>query len=209
MPEWLKTVIAGAAGGLISGGFLLLADYLRHTRFKKERFQSLLVEKRVAACGDLMRMLRELEVNLSPTSHGAWPLSWPYYGRDPRNLSDSEIEHAKRVDQRISELGHFVSTNEIVLGSEIIRAWHPNYGTLMDLRVRVQTGLDNDGFVVEALLKLLPEFVDEIAKAIKKALRGADIEFVPTHEWQALRRRGQEKADQLIADVKSELEAQK
>lgn len=205
MSEWLKTVIAGTAGGLLSGGFLLLADYLRHLRAKKERYQELLVEKRVVACGDLMRMLIELDADLSPIQHGIEPLRWPKDSRITPNPSEGQIEHAKRVDKRISELSHYVAANEIILVPEVVKVWHFYYGALTSIRSSVRVRLENDAFAEDALERLLPKFIDETAEAIKRALHGADVEFIPTHEWQALRRDGQEKAKHLIAEAKSRI----
>jgi len=209
MPEWLKilvTALGGSlVGGAVSGTFLLVADWLRHKRRKVERYQDLLIEKRIAACNDLLRMIAELHRELTPDLDRAELLRWPKDSRTPPDLPEAAVEGARRVAEKTEELTRFVAANHMLLGPEVLQAWYPYYGALAQLIILARTERRDDILVGDALGKLLHPSFDSIAEAVKKELEGAGLDYMPSHQRQALMKQGFAKADRLVAEARERL----
>jgi hypothetical protein len=205
MSEWLKTVIASGIGGIISGGFLLLADYLRHRRTRPERYEECLVEKRIKACDELMRLLLRFWSNFSPIQKGVEPLRLPKNPRICPNHSQEQLAEAKQLHQDIADMSQFVQSNEMFLGPQVVKAWQTYFAALMKIKLEASLGPENDGYLIFALTKLMPEFFDKIAEAIKAELCGANIEFLSTLAVKAAKQTGHRMADALLKEAEQEL----
>jgi hypothetical protein len=206
VPEWLKILLSALSGGVISGGFLLLADYLRHRRRRVERCQEILTEKRIEACQKLMQMLVELREEASPLTYGAEVLRYPKTQRSPADLTDAQKEHAKRLDNHIGEIGMFLITNQMYLGAAVMRTMEFHWGAFRWLRFKLTLPKNSACAIEGAVEKVLFEIVDKAAEAIEKEFGDAGITFVPSEEWRNLRREGQSRADKLVDEEKQFLD---
>ena len=201
MNQWWVPLFSTLFGGAI----VLYADYLRHQRTKKERYQQLLAEKTIVACGTLMRLLIELSASLSPISFGVGPLRWPKDRRISPNPSVEDEEQAKKVQKQLSELNEFVETNQMILGPKVYKTWSYYWGTFQALQIKIRASTNDEVFICNALEDLMNEFIDKIGMSIRDELKGVGIEFVPTKEWRKLRHDGIEKAEPLIERAKSKI----
>ena len=208
MAEWIKILIAVVVGGIITGVFGLVVEHLRHRWKMGERYQQLLAEERLSSCDKLVGMLIEFDNDLSPIQYGVEPLRWPKDRRITSNPTEEQIEHAKRIQQRIADLSHFVATHEMVLGPKVVSTWNKYYGALNYLRSRIITraGTGMNDIAAEALEKLMTEFIDQICKSVRDQLRGAGVEFVPTSKMRELRREGRERIEELLKEAEAEIE---
>lgn len=205
MPEWIKILLSALGGALVAGGLGLFGQYLRHKWSKVERYQEVLIEKRIAAYGHLLAQMTELHAHLAPIQLGAEPLRYPKDRRVSPDATEEEKEYAKDIATRISDLSHFVATNEMLLGPRVLRPWNVYYGALMSLRTKARVRREEDAFVVEALIKLLGPAIDSIANAIKEELEGTEVEFLSSKERRTLIKEGQGKAKRLLAEAKAKI----
>ncbi len=165
----------------------------------------MIAEKRVLALADLMRMLIELEAELSPMRNGVEPLRHPKDLRITSNPTEEQIRDAERVFQKIRELSRFVVVNEMILGLEVIKTWHFYFGAFQLMQIQVKYGREDDIAIGNALQKLMLDFIDEIAGAIKRSAPDANLNFVPATEWQGLKTKGINVGKQRIDAAKDEL----
>ncbi|MFA5160315.1 MAG: hypothetical protein WC484_07425 [Candidatus Omnitrophota bacterium] len=203
--NWICEGLIPLFSTLFGGTIILCADFLRHKRTKKERYQQLLAEKTIEACGKLMRLLVELNANLAPITFGAEPLRWPKDKRISPNPSDQDNEQGKKVHKQLSDLNEFVETSQMILGPKVYRTWSFYWGTFQGLRIKIQSSNKDETFVCSALEDLMNEFIDKIGTSIQDELEGVGIDFVPTKEWRDLRHDGIKRADHLIDIARSRI----
>lgn len=199
---WLYQGAIPLFATLFGGGIVLFADHLRSKRTKDERYREIIAEKSIEAYGTLMRLLIELNASISPIQYGLEPLRWPKDRRVSPNPSELDNERAKKVHNQLSELNSFVETNQMILGSEVYKTWQSYWATFKTLQIKAEINSREDIYLCDAIENLMNEYIDAIGKSIKDQLKSVGVDFVLTHEWQALRHEGIKKADALIAASK-------
>ena len=205
MTEWATILIAVIVGAVISCGFLLLVEYLRHRWKLSERYKDLLAERQLSVCNKLSKMLFDFVSDLSPASHGVEPLRWPKDRRITPNPPREAVEHAQRINQQLTELTYYIATNEMILGPGIVRVWNRYYGALMQIKQTVSTSNQRDTAAIATLDKLLTEFTDKMSEAIQEELQGINIKFVSSKEVKEIRKEGIELAKKLLTQTEAEV----
>jgi hypothetical protein len=159
----------------------------------------------MAACSDLLRMIAELHRELTPDLNRAEVLRWPKDSRTPPDLPKEAVERARRVEEKTGELTRSVAANHMLLGPKVLQAWYPYYGALGQLTILARTERRDDILVGDALTRLLHPSFDSVAEAIKKELEGAGLDYMPSHEREALVRQGFAEADRFVAEARERL----
>lgn len=202
MPEWVLTLF----GVLFGGGVLLFADHVRHKRRKVERYRDIVVEKRITACSELVRMLTELYRHIDPIRLGTTALRWPPRGPGrPREIPEELQAQVKRATGHWEELTRFVADNQLLLGASVLKAWYVFYGAFGGLQIALNTTEENDAVVIDALMKLLHPSFDEISQAVQNEFPGADLDYLPSTERERLIKDGLRKGDTLLAKARDRL----
>ena len=200
MPDWAIALLGVVAGGVL--GFL--ADYLRSHWKGRERYQEVLAEKRLEACTQLVGMLVDFHAEFAPITHGVHHLRM--YDMD---LREDERERGQKVKKRIEELYRFVTTNQLILGDKVLRAWERHISVFDGLRIRLNAEEVPHPLLIMPFNDAVLKLIDAVENAIKRQLRGADIEFVPTKEWQKLRGDGLSDAEKTVKDIKAKFNSER
>ena len=157
MSEWLKTIIAGGVDGFLSGGFLLAAHYLQHHLQKRAKWQELMAEHVLQACADL----RQKIIGLRDYIDGAPP----------------SVNRQEEILKKLQKIQSFVINGEQFLGKEIVACWVPHYSRMISYNV----GLQRDKPPANIWFRLIDEgnlTMDDVAKAIEKKLKLAEVTFM-------------------------------
>lgn len=168
-PGW-AAFVGAICGGVITGTFMLLADWFNHVRLRKERIQDLLINRRVKAYSELNRRLTELWWDLPLVETGLEPLRWPKDKRiSPKfyeSAKDKNTEEKKglanRSHRRLEQLKEFVHAHGVVLAPSVQRVFWQVFGEFTTWRNMLNTHTD------EELKQACPDYFDKIKKAFNE-----------------------------------------
>ena len=168
-PGW-AAFVGVICGGVITGAFMLLADWFKHLRLRKERMQDLLIDRRVKAYSDLNRRLTELWWDLPLVETGLEPLRWPkdkrispkFYESAKDKNTEEKKDLANRSDRRLEQLKEFVHAHGVVLAPSVQRVFWQVFGEFTTWRNMLNTYTD------EQLKQAYPDYFDKIKKAFNE-----------------------------------------
>ena len=168
MTPGLAAFVGAIIGGIVTGVFMLLADWFKHLRFRKERVQDLLISSRVKVYFELNRRLTELCWDLPLEQTGLEPLRWPKdKRRSPEFFESAENENTKnkkekdlanRTYRRLEELKEFVHANAVVLAPSVQRVFWQVFSEFSRWRTKLNTHTDKE------LEQEEPDYFDKIKK---------------------------------------------
>ena len=137
------------AGSVISGGLLLLADWLRHRRRRKETTQDRLLEQRLLAYAELAKRLTELRWELPLVQYGVEPLRWPKDRRispqffdQTSGALDQEKSLARTTHERLDSLKEFALAQALILAPDVQIAFWEAFGEFWAWRTKVRLTTD-------------------------------------------------------------------
>jgi len=207
VPEWLKVLLAALGGalggGLISAGTMLLVEHLRHRRRRSDLFLEALTEKRIEACRELMRLIKDLEAALDPVHYGVRHFRELTADRDQDPKFRERLEH---IAERYTALGNFVCANEMLLGPKVMAVIHRYWAALKGIEMDAEYGDTKQVVLSEAMRKILDEFADAVAEAIRQELGSEEIAFLSRAESRKFWEEGRKRAAELAREVEAEMQ---
>lgn len=190
-------------GSAISGISLILTDWFKYCRKRKELIQDILVPKKIESYNKLLDMAIELRDELPLYQKGIEVLRWPkdkrisskfFKNEEDKNLK-KEKNDAKKVYQKIDELRKFMLTHIIILANDVQTVFWEHFSEFVSWRNRFCIYTD------EQLNKMEPDYLEKCfnslnvllentKKAIVKDLNIKEFEFPSIEELKNSRQKG-------------------
>jgi len=159
---------AAVLGALAGGGPILIADWLRHLRVRKERVQDHLLTKRVEAYASIWEALDTLRERVGPVKlKGVEHLRHPKGKRvSPESFEDSSaVSEAKGLDEHLFSLPRLVSSYAMFVAPGVTLAFREGYPEFMAWVSRVRRVSDRD------LGEKLPGYEDELQASLERLVQ--------------------------------------
>ena len=179
MTEWAKTLIAMSVGVIIPGVFLLVSEFLKHKRVQKERYETLIAERRIDAISSLYEKLQDLQI-----------VSIPNFGTEGYSREALEIRA-------------YVSDNQIVFGSEIQTVCEVYFTALSKAKMLTTKNNEIDLFY-KVGTELGPKFYSKLNKAVENSLGGVKLQLLSSEKTGELRDAGIDMANKLVLKLREE-----
>lgn len=201
-PGWAAFygVIIGSA---ISGISLILTDWFKYCRKRKELIQDILVPKKIESYNKLLDMAIELRDELPLYQTGIEVLRWPKdkrispkYSKDEgdKNLK-KEKDDAKKIYQKIEELRKFMLNHVVILAKDVQLVFWEHFSEFVSWRNRFMIYTDEhldemDPNHLEKCFNSLNALLENTKKAIVKDLNIPEFKFPSIEELKNSRQKG-------------------
>jgi hypothetical protein len=190
-------------GSAISGVSLILTDWFKHCRKRKELIQDILVPKKIESYNKLLNMAIELREELPLYQTGIEVLRWPKDKRISPKYSKNEgdknlkkeKDDAKKIYQKIDELRKYMLNHVVILANDVQLVFWENFSEFVSWRNRFCIYTD------EQLNKMVPDHLEKCfnslnvllentKKAIVKDLNIQEFDFPSIEELKDSRQKG-------------------
>ena len=181
MSEWLRTMIAGAIGGLVPMAGL----FVQHWLGRREKYQDLIPERRSATCGEVR--LRLLDI----------------FEAIDTNMGEQEerASKARKMHSGLWELRDFALRNEQYLGKAVMSALLPDLAKMIVLTNELQTTERHGYAMVLPTMIGMREMIDKVNAAIAATLGPAGIDFVTSTRQEQFHSMGANEANRIIDKI--------
>jgi len=210
---------AAFLGAIVGGLLIMLSDYLRHRRLRRERVQDTLIAKRIAVYEELAKRLSELWWSVSLRQDGLEVLRWPKDRRtSPQFFAEGEkvppdLERqktlAEKTHERLDGLKEFAHAHALVLAPGVQYVFWEALGELDEWRIHLK--VRTDGQLSEfgprpsrAIDKALDELRSRTVRAMTQDLGVSGFEVPDLARLEQARRVGAAKVTGLLRDSKRE-----
>ena len=190
-------------GSAISGMSLILTDWFKHCRKRKELIQDILVPKKIELYNKLLDMAIELREELPLYQTGIEVLRWPKDKRiSPifsKNEEDKSLKKekndAKNIYQKIEELRKFMLNHVVILAKDVQLVFWEHFSELVSWRNRFGIYTDEqlnemDPDHLEKCFNSLNFLLENTKKAIVKDLNIQEFKFPSIEELKNSRQKG-------------------
>lgn len=190
-------------GSAISGVSLILTDWFKHCRKRKELIQDILVPKKIESYNKLLNMAIELREELPLYQTGIEVLRWPKDKRISPKYSKNEgdknlkkeKDDAKKIYQKIDELRKYMLNHVVILANDVQLVFWENFSEFVSWRNRFCIYTD------EQLNKMVPDHLEKCfnslnvllentKKAMVKDLNIQEFDFPSIEELKDSRQKG-------------------
>lgn len=190
-------------GSAISGMSLILTDWFKHCRKRKELIQDILVPKKIELYNKLLDMAIELREELPLYQTGIEVLRWPKDKRiSPifsKNEEDKSLKKekndAKNIYQKIEELRKFMLNHVVILAKDVQLVFWEHFSEFVSWRNRFGIYTDEqlnemDPDHLEKCFNSLNFLLENTKKAIVKDLNIQEFKFPSIEELKNSRQKG-------------------
>lgn len=177
-------------GSAIRGISLILTDWFKYCRKRKELIQDILVPKKIESYNKLLDMAIELRDELPLYQTGIEVLRWPknrrtspefFKNKKDMNLKE-EKNYAEKIYQKIEELRKFMLNRVVVLAKDVQLVFWEHFSEFVTWRNRFRTNNneqlnEKDPDYLEHCFNSLNVLLENTKKAIVKDLNIQEFEF--------------------------------
>lgn len=190
-------------GSAISGISLILTDWFKYCRKRKELIQDILVPKKIESYNKLLDMAIELRDELPLYQTGIEVLRWPknrrtspefFKNKKDMNLKE-EKNYAEKIYQKIEELRKFMLNRIVILAKDVQLVFWEHFSEFVTWRNRFRTNTneqlnEKDPDYLEHCFNSLNVLLENTKKAIVKDLNIQEFEFPSIKELNNSRQKG-------------------
>lgn len=201
-PGW-AAFLGVIIGSAISGVSLILTDWFKYCRKRKELIQDILVPKKIESYNKLLDMAIELRDELPLYQTGIEVLRWPKDKRispkfikneEDKNLKE-EKNDAKKIYQKIEELRKFMLNHVVILAKDVQLVFWEHFSEFVSWRNRFGIYTDEqlnemDPDHLEKCFNSLNVLLENTKKAIVEDLNIQEFEFPSMEELKNSRQKG-------------------
>ena len=201
-PGW-AAFLGVIIGSAISGVSLILTDWFKYCRKRKELIQDILVPKKIESYNKLLDMAIELRDELPLYQTGIEVLRWPKDKRispkfikneEDKNLKE-EKNDAKKIYQKIEELRKFMLNHVVILAKDVQLVFWEHFSEFVSWRNRFRIYTDEqlnemDPDHLEKCFNSLNVLLENTKKAIVEDLNIQEFEFPSMEELKNSRQKG-------------------
>lgn len=190
-------------GSAISGISLILTDWFKYCRKRKELIQDILVPKKIESYNKLLNMAIELRDELPLYQTGIEVLRWPKDKRISPKYSKNEgdknlkkeKDDAKKIYQKIDELRKYMLNHVVILANDVQLVFWEHFSEFVSWRNRfcIYTDEQLNEMVPDHLEKCfnsLNVLLENTKKAIVKDLNIQEFDFPSIEELKDSRQKG-------------------
>ena len=190
-------------GSAISGMSLILTDWFKHCRKRKELIQDILVPKKIESYNKLLDMAIELRDELPLYQTGIEVLRWPkdkrispkFIKNEEDNSLKEEKNDAKKIYQKIEELRKFMLNHVVILAKDVQLVFWEHFSEFVSWRNRFGIYTDEqlnemDPDHLEKCFNSLNFLLENTKKAIVKDLNIQEFKFPSIEELKNSRQKG-------------------
>lgn len=191
------------SGSIISGTFLILIDWFKHCRKRKELIQEILVRKRIESSSVLINMIIELRDELPLYQTDIEVLRWPkdkrispefFKNKEDTNLKEKN-DYAEKIYQRIEELRKFMHNNTLIIAKNVQLIFWEHFSEFVSWRNKFRIYADGQlneqcPDYLENCFNSLNALLDNTKNAIIKDLNVQGFEVFSIEELNNYRRKG-------------------
>jgi hypothetical protein len=200
------------AGSLLTGGWSLLSESVKHRRLRKEKIQELLLADRLAAYKELYRLLSEVW-KWSVTQMGLEFLRWPkdrrisprFFELPPSPGMENDRELAKQTDKQLKEIKMFLNTNSLVIAKKVQLAVWEGLSELEYWRVKLRLYFDQELYAknpdyIKLIERSISNLYDLPTRAIVEDLQLEGFEIASEEEILVAGKRAGERVKSALPD---------
>ena len=201
-PGW-AAFLGVIIGSAISGVSLILTDWFKYCRKRKELIQDILVPKKIESYNKLLDMAIELRDELPLYQTGIEVLRWPKDKRISPKYSKNEgdknlkkeKDDAKKIYQKIEELRKFMLNHVVILAKDVQLVFWEHFSEFVSWRNRFGIYTDEqlnemDPDHLEKCFNSLNVLLENTKKAIVEDLNIQEFEFPSMEELKNSRQKG-------------------
>jgi len=190
-------------GSAISGISLILTDWFKYCRKRKELIQDILVPKKIESYNKLLDMAIELRDELPLYQTGIEVLRWPKDKRTSPKYSKNEgdknlkkeKDDAKKIYQKIEELRKFMLNHVVILAKDVQLVFWEHFSEFVSWRNRFGIYTDEqlnemDPDHLEKCFNSLNVLLENTKQAIVKDLNIQEFKFPSIEELKNSRQKG-------------------
>ena len=201
-PGW-AAFLGVIIGSAISGVSLILTDWFKYCRKRKELIQDILVPKKIESYNKLLDMAIELRDELPLYQTGIEVLRWPkdkrispiFIKNEEDNNLKEEKNDAKKIYQKIEELRKFMLNHVVILAKDVQLVFWEHFSEFVSWRNRFRIYTDEqlnemNPDHLEKCFNSLNVLLENTKKAIVKDLNIQEFEFPSMEELKNSRQKG-------------------
>lgn len=201
-PGW-AAFLGVIIGSAISGVSLILTDWFKYCRKRKELIQDILVPKKIESYNKLLDMAIELRDELPLYQTGIEVLRWPkdkrispiFIKNEEDNNLKEEKNDAKKIYQKIEELRKFMLNHVVILAKDVQLVFWEHFSEFVSWRNRFRIYTDEqlnemDPDHLEKCFNSLNVLLENTKKAIVEDLNIQEFEFPSMEELKNSRQKG-------------------
>ena len=201
-PGW-AAFLGVIIGSAISGVSLILTDWFKYCRKRKELIQDILVPKKIESYNKLLDMAIELRDELPLYQTGIEVLRWPkdkrispiFIKNEEDNNLKEEKNDAKKIYQKIEELRKFMLNHVVILAKDVQLVFWEHFSEFVSWRNRFRIYTDEqlnemNPDHLEKCFNSLNVLLENTKKAIVEDLNIQEFEFPSMEELKNSRQKG-------------------